>query len=152
MPTAPAFGATWKALLFGVLTDVGGSIAVGAVAVFFYSIYLASAGVKREDFMASMTDPEPFSFFGIATAVIGYGFSILGGFVCARVAKRREYALGAALAAIDTVLGLVSLIGDRSISAHMIVSMVVAIPCVLVGAHFGRMRNLRLYPGLVEAD
>ena len=117
---APRPGSPYKAVALGLLTDFGGTLALSLI--------------------VAPVSPESWPFYAISIG--GGAFSVLGGYVCARIAGQSEYTLGAILAAINVVLGL-ALGGDDADVGMQIVLNVATVACVILGARLGKARNRR---------
>ena len=78
--------------------------------------------------------------FLVVPTLIGLAFSVLGGYVCARIARRNEMKLGAAVAVVGIVLG--ELIGGDSHQLGVHLSLILSsIVAVMVGARLGYAKN-----------
>jgi hypothetical protein len=136
---APRPGSPYKAVIFGLLTDFGGTIALSVLLTFIWGVAQSPEVATGE----AMTVDPWYSWVGFAG---GFGFSVLGGYVCARVAGQSEYTLGAILAVLVVVLGLL-LFGsgehDFGVAVALNAATVVA---VIVGAWIGKKRNRRQRP------
>ncbi|MGH8630701.1 MAG: hypothetical protein ACREU7_08045, partial [Burkholderiales bacterium] len=66
--------------------------------------------------------------------------SALGGYVCARVARRSEYKLGAILGVISTLAGLSMAIWYYPLKMNVTLA-VVTFLMVMLGARLGYLRN-----------
>jgi len=139
----PAPGSPIKAVALGMLTDIGGSIVVGGVLSIVYGIVLAQQGLTPEQAMDAIKNAPILSPFGLISTAMGLGFSFLGGYVCARIAKRSELRLGAVMAVLNTVLGLL-LSGDQTSAPKLIVLVLLSIAAVMVGSWKGRVKNWHL--------
>jgi hypothetical protein len=140
---APRPGSPYKAVGLGLLTDFGGTFAVSIVVAFVYSAVLAGADTPPEDIEAALKTVSPDSLYFWIGAIGGGACSVLGGYVCARIARQSEYTLGAILAVISVVLGLM-LFGDGGQEAGMtIVLNAASVASVIVGAWLGKKRNRR---------
>lgn len=132
----PATGNPVKAILLGAAVDIGGTLVATTVAGVVYGIYLAASQEPVTSFAEGGTR------LWIAGMVLGCGFSILGGYVCARIARHRELRLGAILSAISMLIGL--LIGAGSYSVEMNAWLAIAtVASIMVGAWLGKLRNTR---------
>jgi hypothetical protein len=88
----------------------------------------------------SATPTDSWLFY--AATLVGLGFSVLGGYVCARVARRSELKLGGMLAAVSAVLGI--LLSAEHYELGTLLSLTLAgIGAVLVGARLGYAKNRR---------
>ena len=141
---APRPGSPYKAVGLGLLTDFGGTFALSMLLTFIYGVMLAGSGVAQEDLEAAIRSASTAgSWYFWAAAIGGCGFSVLGGYVCARVAGQSEYTLGAILAAITVVLGLI-LFGDGGLDLGLsIVLNIATVAAVVLGAWLGKKRNRR---------
>jgi len=140
---APRPGSPYKAVLLGLLTDFGGTIALSVVLAFFQSVMLASSGMPVEEIQASLQTIDTGSWLFWVGGAGGCGFSALGGYVCARVAGQSEYTLGVILAALVVVLGEVLFGGGNLDLGLSIVLHAASVMAVLAGAHIGKTRNRR---------
>ena len=100
-------GSPMKAVVYGVLVDVGGSVAAGLVLAIVHSVMLASSGASAEEIERAVSAPDASSWFSVVGFVVGCSTSFLGGYVCARVAAAAEMKWVGVVAAIS---GLVSLL------------------------------------------
>ena len=127
-----------------MLTDFGGTFALSIALAFFYAMALAASGTPPEQIAEAISSTSADSWYYWAATLGGGGFSVLGGYVCARVARQSEYTLGAILAAISVGLGL--LIGGGSSERDVGMSIVLnaaTVACVILGAWLGKKRNRR---------
>ena len=97
---------TARAIVYGVLVDIGGSILAGLVLATLYAFVLAGSGMAREEILQAISDPQPASWYSIAGFVVGCAASFLGGYVCARLAAPREMRAVSAVAAVSGVVSL----------------------------------------------
>lgn len=105
---APRRGSPVKAVLYGVLIDIGGSFGGGVVLVLAYSIVLASSGASAEDIQRALSASDPVSWLSIAGFAIGTAASFLGGFVCARVARLNERRWVGIVASVSALVSLLT--------------------------------------------
>jgi peptidoglycan/LPS O-acetylase OafA/YrhL len=102
----PPAGAPVKAIVYGVLVDVGGSLAAGLAIAIVYSIALAASGVTPEEMQRMFSDPDPLSWPSLIGSLAGGAASFLGGYVCARVAAVREMRSVGVVAAVSGIVSL----------------------------------------------
>ena len=127
----------------GVLTDFGGTFALSIALAFLYAMALAATGTPPEQIAEAISSTAADSWYFWAATLGGGGFSVLGGYVCARIARQSEYTLGAILAAISVGLGL--LIGgdsERDVGMSIVLN-AATVACVILGAWIGKKRNRR---------
>ncbi len=133
-------GSALKAVALGLATDIGGTFAALLAFMVAYGIALGASGASAEEIVAaadfSATDSWPF----YAATLIGLAFSVLGGYVCARIAKRAEMRLGAVLALLSAGSGFL-LAGDHYQLGTLLSVTLAGIGAVLFGARLGYAKN-----------
>lgn len=138
-PRTEPRGSAVKAVLLGALADVGGSVAAGIVLTFTYAFLLGLAGADPEQIAFALANVPVDSWFSILGMVVGSGFSVLGGYLCARIARHSEYQLGAIVAAISALSGLV--LGGRVPAGIDLAFSLVTVASVMLGSWIGLIRN-----------
>jgi hypothetical protein len=139
---APRPGSPYKAVALGVLTDFGGTFVLSIVLVFLYGMSLAASGMPQEEIQQAIQAASADSWYFWAATIGGGGFSVLGGYVCARIARQSEYTLGVILGALNVAIGL--LIGDGGHDVGMSITLNAAtVASVILGAWLGKKRNRR---------
>jgi hypothetical protein len=133
-------GSPYKAVLLGLLADFGGTIVLSVLIVIAYGIQLAAYGMTPEEIEAASKSLPVDSWAFWAGTFGGAGFSVLGGYVCARIAGQSEYTLGVILAAISMLLGMVLGGGGDDVGMQVVLH-ATSIACVIVGAHIGKTKN-----------
>ena len=132
-------GSPYKAVALGALTDLGGTFLFSILLVFAWGIAQSPDVATGE---AITVDPW-YSWVG---SIGGCGFSVLGGYVCAYIAGQSEYTLGAILAVIVVVLGML-LFGTGGYDFGMTIFLnATTVVAVMVGAWIGKKRNRRPMP------
>jgi hypothetical protein len=103
-------GAPWKAVLFGLVVNIGGSMLAGfllVIATAIYTGYTDPNGFNDNQVeKIAQIFSDPTSSIMIVGYIIGFLFSIFGGYVCSRIARHNELKLGGVLALVSSVLGL----------------------------------------------
>ena len=133
-------GSPIKAVTFGLLVDLGGTVLATLVLAFVYGIALAVSGASAEEIAAAADPAATDTAFFYGSILIGLGFSALGGFVCARIARRDETMLGGILAALSAFIGWV-LAGDQYELGTVLSLTLASIGAVLIGARLGGAKN-----------
>ena len=133
-------GSPLKAVAIGLAVDIGGTFMTSLVLGIVYGITLAASGASAEAAASAFADVSPYSWLSIAGFLAGGGFSILGGYLCARIAKHSEYKLGGILATISTVFGLLLSMNSYSPFANLILS-IASFATVMIGVQIGYSRN-----------
>lgn len=105
-------GSTFKAVMLGAATDIGGTLVVGIVLGIVYAIVLGAQGFSNDEIAASMENIDPFSGIGLISSAAGLSMSILGGYVCARVANVTSYTAVGILSAISVTFGTLMSVGE----------------------------------------
>ena len=138
---APRRGSPLKAVLYGVLIDIGGSIGAGVLLVLVYSIALASSGASAEDIERALREPDPFSSLSLAGFAAGTAASFLGGFVCARLAGPNEMKWVGVVAAVSGAVSL--LMGSGYALEWNAVLALASMAAVFAGGAAAARRNRR---------
>ncbi len=133
---------TAKAIVYGVLVDIGGSILAGLVLAAVYAFVLEGSGMPQEEMLQAISDPEPASWYSIAGFLAGCGASFLGGYVCARVAGVREMRAVSVVSAISGVASLVLGSGGYAFEWTAVLALV-GMGAVFAGGWTGTQRNRR---------
>jgi hypothetical protein len=134
-------GSPVKGMIFGLLVDLGGSLLASFALFFVWAIWLSSSGLDAEAIAQSMAEPDPLSGMALAGYTVGGGFSWLGGYVCARVARETELRCAAVIA---TVSSLVSLAMGAGLPLGLYLFLtVLTFASVMFGGWMGEQRNLR---------
>lgn len=133
-------GSPVKAIVLGLLTDIGGTMATSFLLSIVFAVVWANQGMSNEQVVALMSDRALSNPFTLTATIFGTVCSYLGGFICARIVRRSEIRYGAVLAAISVLVGFAFSIGDSSpvrITGLAILSVVV----VMLGTAHGRAIN-----------
>jgi len=134
-------GSAFKAIALGLAVDIGGSLLATIILALIYGAALGAAGVKGEDIAATMRASATDSWFFYVGTLAGLSFSVLGGYVCARIARRSEIKLGAILAAVSAISGFL-LAGDEQQLGTLLSLTLLGFGAVIAGARLGLARNL----------
>jgi hypothetical protein len=133
-------GSPVKAALAGIAVDIGGSFAGGIALSFAYGIQLASSGATTEDVATALEHIPAGSWVFVLGSLLGFGFSIWGGYVCARVARIREYHPGSVVATVSTLVA--ALLASDDYPAGINLGLVIAtFGAVILGVRLGRQKN-----------
>jgi len=133
-------GSGIKAVAIGLLVDIGGTVLASFLLLFIYAFGLLASGVSENEFMEAMLNIQHDSWVLVIGIVIGFFFSVLGGYFCARVARHSEYKFGLILSGISIItgfpfgIGMVSLLMNVALSIGSFVS-------VMAGVWLGVFRN-----------
>lgn len=98
-------GSTVKAVLLGAATDIGGSMVAWLVLGIVYALVLAAQGYSNDQITASFENIDPLSGFGLISSIAGLSMSVLGGYVCARVANVTSFLAVGILSAVSVTFG-----------------------------------------------
>jgi hypothetical protein len=136
----PKKGSGTEAVMIGLL--------VGKVCYFFASILLTIIGVIVQDaqrvpqdrLMGALSHITSASV-EIADAVIGFLFSVLGGYLCVRIAKHSEYKLGLILLGINLAAFVFAFVVLAAPSLKGIVLMVLSVVSTMAGIQLGVLTN-----------
>ena len=135
-------GSAVKAVVVGLGVDIGATIVFSFVASIAYGAYLGATGAapgEMEKAMASMSYDSP---LGILLTMAGCLFSVLGGYLCARIARHSEYKLGLIMCAASLVMvALTGGAGEGMHAAVMALLVLASLAATMVGIHLGVRRN-----------
>lgn len=131
-------GSPLKAVLLGLSVDVGGSLISGLLLGAAYGMVLASLGMSAEEILAASQHLASSPFMIIA-GVLGLAFSVLGGFVCARIARRSDDRLGFILGGLSAGLGFLLSDAELSLGVNLLFA-VFTFLSVLLGNRYGRAK------------
>jgi hypothetical protein len=133
-------GSAFKAVVFGFGADIGGTLVAGLVLALIYGAVLGASGASMEEIAASTKAIGPDSWLFYAGTLVGLAFSVLGGYVCARIARRNEMKLGAILAGLSALVGV--LFSGEAHQLGTLLSLTLAgIGAVMIGARLGYTKN-----------
>ena len=136
-------GATWKAVLFGVTTDLFGTTVAGMVLLVLFSGMLVAQGQTPEQISPILMQSDGYLFVSL---VVGLSFTALGGYVAARTANHQEYKHALIVGVIVLILGEIMVSSDPTampLSIRVIGDLLV-IPAAMLGAHLRRAAKLRM--------
>lgn len=136
----PLPGSPIKALLLGLLIDIGGSTATSFVLAIGYGILLASQGQSPQAIQSALEAQVSVGEWGFAIGLaLGCGFSVLGGYVCARISRRTDERLGWIMGGIAIISGMALSWEHYPFWGHMLLS-ALTFACVLFGIRRGMPR------------
>jgi len=137
---APA-GSPVRAIVIGLVIDLGGSVVLYLLLTILYAASLQHAGLSPEQLKAAMDHIPSNSWVAVAGLLLGACLDVLSGFVCARLAQRNEWRVGGVLAAISALCTL--MLGDAGDSAGELTLLLAACTaaCTLLGVKYGREMN-----------
>ena len=100
-------GSAVKGLAVGLLVDIVATMLFSVVVSIIWGFALAAGGRSAQEVEAAFANVERDPL--IATVLVGGGVlcSVLGGFVCERIARQRNYRTGAGLGVASVLVGVV---------------------------------------------
>jgi hypothetical protein len=128
-------GSPVKAISLGLAVDVGGTLLAGVLFSIAYGVSLVAFGTSGEQITRASFGP----LFQIGNFVIGGVFSVFGGFVCARIARRLEYVLGGVLATVSSALGFL-MAAKQPFLQNALLTLATFVS-ILIGSALGRCKN-----------
>ena len=142
-PPPAGAGSLSMAVLAGLAVDIGGSMMVNIVMTTMYAVQLTAQGVPDADMEDAMRRMPHDSALYMTAMLLCIALSVLGGFVCARVARRDEYRPGLVMAAASAAFSLMIVVTEHGLGDMDVLLIVTAIACNLLGVKFGADRNRR---------
>ena len=135
-------GSMHKAVLMGLAVDIGGSLVVGSFVAVMYAAQLHGDGLSENEMREATMHMRHDTALYVAGLLGGLLMSTLGGFVCARVARRGEARPGLVMAACSGLFGL--MLGTSAEGDGMLwLLTITSIACNLLGVKFGADHNRR---------
>jgi predicted cobalt transporter CbtA len=130
-------GSTWAAVLAGLAADVGGTFAGGIVVSFVLGVVLAIGGMPPEEMDGYMSGSAGYQVFSL---LFGLAFTVLGGYVAARVANYRELWHGMLLGIASLAFGEIFIaMFDPGVQVwQRIAGFLLAVPAGIYGASLRR--------------
>jgi hypothetical protein len=124
-----------KAVLLGLLTDIGGSICVGLVLGVVIGIVAAISGDVSPGHIAALRQNFALKLTGLFGTTL---FTALGGYVAARIARATPLANSLAVGIVSLLLAitLVAVFPGVSPPWKIIAGCIITIPAALLGGYF----------------
>jgi hypothetical protein len=133
-------GSAVKALLLGLAVDMGGTFMAGFIATVAIAAFVGGTGGELDDFENVVGGFSYDSGPGLVLMAIGCFFSVLGAYVCSRSARHSEHRLGAILAAISVLFGVLV---DPQPAVMTTLLSALTVASVMTGTHLGVRANRR---------
>lgn len=143
-PRSPKSGSPIKAVLVGISVDVIGTLIATLVISALYGVIWTLRGLPPEEVGPAMMNSAQSSPYKLALTAAGIGFSVLSGYLCARIAKRFEYllALITSLISAATPLAIGGMSGGFSLTLVLLI--LLGLCASLTGAHIAVRRHHHL--------
>ena len=130
-----------KAVVIGSVVDMFGATLGIAIGLLLFGSTVKALGGSDDQIKLYFQATT----FRICAMVFGLSFSVLGGFVAARVAKARELLHGGATGMVRIAMSLLMLAISKEETHlpiwHSILIYVAVLPAALLGGHLGRLRS-----------
>jgi hypothetical protein len=127
-----------KAVAWGVLTDTGGSLVVGAILAIITVVVLAMNGTPKNEIEAYLHGP----IILILGMIIGFCFTVLGGFIAGRVSRNFEVLHGGIVGFIGIIIG--SLFWTTLPLCYKSVSLLGVVPLGMLGGRIAKVSRKKL--------
>lgn len=126
-----------KAVVIGLLIDIGGTLGVGFLVGVFVGIYLIVKGVPPDRMEEAI-----YSSFGflLLSLIIGLFFTGLGGYIAAKIAKTAELKHAFVVGLLSTLTGMLYIVlsSNPGPPAYNIVALTLAIPIAVLGGYLAK--------------
>lgn len=129
----------WKAVLLGVATDIGGSLALSVVLTLLLGFWLATQGTPTDNLDEAMMEASHSGAFLLVSVAAGLALTVLGGYVAARMAREHEAFHAGMVGVIATAFGLL-FFGQAPIWIDA-ANLLVVVPAALYGGHLAQRRR-----------
>ncbi|MBE9014338.1 hypothetical protein IQ250_29535 [Pseudanabaenaceae cyanobacterium LEGE 13415] len=121
-----------KAILIGLIVDIVGSLTVGTLLGIILGVALASQSKSRADFNTLLAQSVLSPGFLLASLIVGLGFTFLGSFVAARIAKRAALIHSGIVGVSAFILGALFLSKEYPLW-YIVASLLLTVPSALLG-------------------
>ena len=132
-------GAAWKAVLIGELVDIGGTVLLSYIESTVAFVMMRNRGLDDAEFLKMFDDP--LSPLLLTMTLTGILLSILGGFVCARIARHNEFKLAGVMVLISTLFSIA--VGNKELTAYYVSMYAATVISVFFGSWLGLKLNQR---------
>jgi hypothetical protein len=150
-PRRAPVGSPVRAIVIGLVVDLGGSIVLYLLLMILYAASLQHAGMSPEQLKASMDHIPPNSWAAVTGLLLGACLDVFSGFICARIAQRDEWRVGGTLAGISAMCTLMlSDAGDATGMELTLLLTACTAACTLLGVKYGRGLNQRAGEAFAE--
>lgn len=140
-PGSQKIGSPVKAVLVGVGVDVIGTIVSSLVISALYGVLWVIRGLPPEQIEQAINNSSQFSPFKLVLIAAGTAISILSGYLCARIAKRREY-LWALITSVISVSAPLAMSGlPNGLDLKMSLMILLTLCASLTGAYIAVRRH-----------
>jgi uncharacterized protein with PQ loop repeat len=135
-------GSPIRAVLLGLVVDIGGTLVIGLLIGIVYGVFLGFSGVPQSEIVSRADTQNPMSLLSLIAQALGLVCSVLGGYVCARIVKRKEYRVVAVMAVLSAIFGM--WVGSSQYSFPVLLALTaLSVLSNLFGAKLGRAENRR---------
>lgn len=128
-----------KAILLGVITDIAGSTVAGIIMMPIFGSNLFTeemTGQELEEALLAMTQGNEFL---LTSLIVGIIFTVIGGYVAARVAKKGIYLNSGMVGVIGVFLGI--LLARDAAPWFDVAGYISVIPAALLGGYLFKSRQ-----------
>ena len=126
-------GSGLKAIIIGLVVDIGGSLVAAFILAIAYSVLLASRGWSPEEIEHHLTNLDLYSTFSVVTMIVGGSMTVLGGYVCARIVNYSEYKFALVFGFISAAFGHFASESYHSTLDNLALG-ILTLGCALLGA------------------
>jgi len=127
-------GKSVKAIIVGISIDIGGTIIFATVLGMVVGAYYATQGMSPEAIQDKLSQLDIFSLYGIIGSIGGTLFSILAGYMCAKISINKIKRDILILALINSGLGFLMGMVNASLIENMIFALI-TVAAIAVGAY-----------------
>ena len=125
-------GSPITGVILGLLVDIGGTVIASMLIGGLFAVFMAQSGMPAEEIFAALSDTRFASPLFVVSTIAGAALSVLGGYVCQRIARRSNYHLALVLAGLSTAIGLAMSWTTYSALGHVLLTLL-NVASVLLG-------------------
>lgn len=141
------FGSSVKAILLGLVVDIGGTVVAGTVLAIGWGVALGASGATGEEINRFFRESSTFMWVNLC---VGLGFTGLGAYVAARIANRAEYRFALMLGLCSLAIGELMLrmmaSGEYPEWARLVSNLLI-LPVAFLGGHLRVLQKEHRAPG-----
>jgi uncharacterized membrane protein YfcA len=136
-------GSPIKAIIVATLVDFIGTIVISMLVGIIYAAVQLSKGVSPDELTSRMANIDKTSLLYIISLTVGFGMTLFSGYLCARIANRKNYKAVNIYLIIMVVVGTAvsAAKGDDIDSLENIILTVLAILSGYIGAWLHMKKN-----------
>ncbi len=132
----------YKAIILGFLADIAASISFSLTLSLLITFILSAKGYKEAELEQTLMQVFYTKTYLLLSIVVGFLFTVMGGFIAGRIARQSEY-FHAGMVGIIGVLFALFFIGQTE-GFHIYAALILTIPGALSGGGMAKRKNRKV--------